>query len=142
VAHHPQSRASLHRLTPALGLVLFGACGPPPPTFEVLAVEPERGAIAGPGAVVRLTFTEAVDPSTCTPETVWLGRLAPDGRVSLAPGLEVEVDPEERIRLLHEDLVPGTWRVAVQTGVDGCLSRAGDAVAPFASDFEVRPGGG
>jgi hypothetical protein len=107
--------------------------------FQVVYSRPAEGDFAGPESRVELGFSRAIDRESCTPETLHLAALAPDGAVAWFEVTTLEAEEvHDRWELVHGTLTPGLDHLlAVQSGPDGCLATNGDEIEPFSAVFPV-----
>lgn len=124
----------------AAAAALIGlACAGPSEPFRVAASSPAAGAQVAGDTELWLRFTDAFDPDTCTPQTVFVARLSELGHAGSPLTVTLGVPEVDQIVLRTEPLWSGWWRLGVQTGPLGCQSQWGRSVEPFAADFEVVP---
>lgn len=131
-----------------LGLIVLGGCPQPGEAEEGFHVSfsfPADGEEAFAETPVRLGFSDPIDSDTCGRPTWFLAALGLDGRIAWeVPFLVESMAEANTFELAHEGLTVGFDHVlTVQGGEEGCLSAAGDPVAPFSITFPVveRPEG-
>lgn len=103
----------------------------------MVGTEPADGATVTSAAAISVVFSEPFDPDTCDVSTLQLVRVGPEGQVFGSVDYEVTPTSTTAVALVHDGLPVGTWRLAVRTGVEGCLSSFGLGIEPFGSSFVV-----
>jgi hypothetical protein len=133
VAHGQLAVAALR----GAALILAVGCAGPGEPFFVVDSSPVVDASVAPDAPLWFALSDAFDPATCTPDTVFVARLGPEGQADERAALRVVADAVDRMALVGPPLSIGRWRLGVQTGPAGCQSQWGVGIQPFAVDFDV-----
>lgn len=118
-------------------LTLAVGCAGPGQPFFVVDSSPVDGASVALDVPLWLGLSDAFDPATCTPDTVFVARLGPEGQADDRAELVVVAYAVDRIELVGAPLPIGRWRLGVQTGPAGCQSQWGEGIEPFIADFDV-----